>query len=184
MLHSGLLYPDGRNPVPFFKALARLKASGVIDAKNLQVVLRASGFESTYAQEAQRLDIDDIVTLAPPVSNRDALIEQASADALLLFQGSKFDRQIPAKLYEYLRIGRPIFALVGEHGETAQTLRDTGSAQPVPLEDADKIQACLAAFIADVRGGRAFRVRPDLVAAYSRREGAAFLAKMLDELTD
>jgi hypothetical protein len=184
LLHSGLLYPEGRNPRPFFKALSNLKASGDIDAKVLNVVLRAGGFESTYALETQRLGIDDIVRLAPPVSNRDALIEQAKADALLLFQGSTFDRQIPAKVYEYLRIGRPIFALVGEYGDTAALLREVGGVEPVPLDDVTAIENRLAAFVRALRCGQASLPQPARVAKYSRREGAASLAKMLDELTD
>lgn len=184
LLHSGLLYADGRNPLPFFKALANLKASGNISAKTLNVVLRAGGFESAYAQETRRLDVDDIVTLAPAISNRDALIEQANADALLLFQGSKFDRQIPAKLYEYLRIGRPIFPLVGERGDTALLLREVGGVEPVPLEDVTEIEKRLITFLHALHSGHAPVPQPDVVARYSRREGAATLAGMLDELTD
>jgi glycosyltransferase involved in cell wall biosynthesis len=183
LLHSGLLYAEGRNPVPFFEALARLKASGSVDAQNLKVVLRASGFESTYARAIQRLGLDDIVTLAPSVSYKDALAEQAEADALLLFQGNKFDRQIPAKLYEYLRIGRPIFALVGEQGDTAKILRNTGGAELVPLNDAEKITTQLAAFIAAVREGRASRPRLDVAMKYSRKAGANVLARMLHEVS-
>ena len=181
-LHSGLLYADGRNPVPFFEALARLKASGIVDAKSLHVVMRASGFESTYALDIRRLGLEDVVSLAPSIAYRDALIEQSRADALLLFQGSKFDRQIPAKLYEYLRIGRPIFALLGEQGDTAKTLHDTGGAELVPLDDVDTIETRLAAFIADVRAGRAVRVRPDVAKKYSRREGANSLSRLLREV--
>lgn len=184
LVHSGLLYPEGRNPFPFFKAIANLKASGRISATTLNVVLRAGGFDSAYAQETQRLDISDIVTLAPPISNRDALVEQAGADALLLFQGSQFDRQIPAKLYEYLRIGRPLFALVGERGDTASLLRELGVAEPVPLEDVTAIEKFLITFVHALHSGRAPVLRPETVVRYSRREGAASLARMLDDLAD
>lgn len=183
LLHSGLLYAEGRNPVPFFEALARLKASGRIDAGKLNVVLRASGFEAAYARETARLGIDDIVTLAPAISNKDALVEQSKADALLLFQGSKFDRQIPAKLYEYLRIGRPIFAMVGEHGDTAAFLRQVSGAELVPLDDATEIEVRLGAFVDALCAGQAMRCEPDAAGRYSRRTGAISLAKMLDELT-
>lgn len=182
LLHSGLLYPEGRNPVPFFKALARLKDSGRISSASLKVVLRASGSESRYAQEVQRLGIDDLVTLAPPVSNTDALIEQAKADGLLLFQGTNFDRQIPAKLYEYLRIGRPIFGLVGPRGDTATLLRETGGAQLVPLDDVDAIEARLLEFTQRLQAGQAPCVRPEVIARYSRREGAASLAGLFDQV--
>jgi hypothetical protein len=180
LLHSGLLYPDGRSPIPFFTALAQLKAAGEVNADSVRIILRASGFEATYASALRSLEIADIVTLAPPVSNHEALLEQARADALLLFQGDHFDRQIPAKLYEYLRIGQPIFALVGAAGDTAAVLRTTGGAMLAPPADSEAIAPQLLAFIRALREGRAPRVKSEIVAHYSRQAGAVSLANLLD----
>lgn len=182
LVHSGLLYPGGRNPVPFFTALARLKASGDIHAGNLKVVLRASGSEPVYRRDIRRLGIEDVVVLAAPVPGPEALAEQARADGLLLFQGTPYDRQIPAKLYEYMRIGRPVFAMVGERGDTARLLREAGGAELVPLDDADAIETRLAAFVQALRSGNATRMPQDIVARHSRREGTALLAGLLDRV--
>lgn len=182
LVHSGVLYPEGRNPLPFLTALARLRAAGEIAADTLQVVLRASGSEAIYARELQRLGLQDIVDLAPSVSNREALAEQAMADGLLLFQGAPYDRQIPAKAYEYLRTGRPIFALVGERGDTAALLRRTGGAELAPSDDTDAIENGLRKFLGDVRAGEASPARSEAVALCSRRTGASTLARVLDQL--
>ncbi|MHB8426019.1 MAG: glycosyltransferase [Gammaproteobacteria bacterium] len=182
LVHSGILYPSGRNPVPFFTALARLKSSGVVTADDIKVTLRASGPEVLYASEIKRLDLDEMVTLASHVSHRQALAEQADADALLLFQGEQYDRQIPAKLYEYLRIGRPIFALVGMHGDTAGVLRDTGGAEIVPLDDVPVIEKQLGEFIRALREGRALKADIDRVQQFSRRHGAGVLAELFDRV--
>ncbi|HKT40813.1 MAG TPA: glycosyltransferase [Rhodanobacteraceae bacterium] len=183
LIHSGMLYPEGRNPLPFFTALARLKASGALRADDLRIVLRASGAGQQYETQAQHLGLGDIVKFAPPIPNRDALIEQGAADALLLFQGSKFDHQIPAKLYEYLRIGHPIFALVGEHGDTAALLRETGGAILAPMDDVSAIAEALAAFLRAIRSGHAPVVAQATAARYSRAFGAATLANLLDQVT-
>lgn len=180
LVHSGLLYPQGRDPAPFFAALARLKADTLAGPGQFQVVLRASGWEAGYQREIDRLGIADIVTLAPPIGNRQALLEQAEADAVVLFQGERFDRQIPAKVYEYLRVGRPIFALVGLAGDTARVLRDTGGAAIVPLDDVEAIASRLAQFVGMLRTGRAPGVAPDILGRYSRREGARLLAGLLE----
>lgn len=182
LLHSGLLYPEGRNPIPFFEALARLRKSRRIRPESLAIVLRASGYEPAYQRELGRLELEDMVTLAPPIPNREALAEQACSDGLLLFQGGNFDRQIPAKAYEYLRIGRPIFALVGGHGDTANLLRETGGAEMVQLEDVSAIEKRLPAFIEALQANRAPQVNPKAIAKCSRREGAALLAALLDQL--
>lgn len=179
LVHSGLLYADGRDPTPFFAALARLRAAGTLGAADIHVVLRASGSEAAYAREIDRLGIGEMVTLAPAFSNREALEEQARADALLLFQGSRFDHQIPAKLYEYLRIGRPIFALVGERGDTAAILRSMASAELVPIDDVDAIATRLGAFLRALRAGQAPVASIATIAGYARSAGAARLAGML-----
>lgn len=181
LVHSGLLYPEGRDPAPFFHALARLKTAGFVGPAQLRVVLRASGWEGRYQQDIDRLGIADVVTLAAPVGNREALVEQVGADGLLLFQGSKFDRQIPAKVYEYLRSGRPIFALVGPEGDTAAVLRNTGGAVVAPPEDSDAIEARLVAFIDALRGGHAPVASPAAVSGFSRKEGARSLARLLEK---
>ena len=182
-VHSGILYSDGRNPVPFFEALARLARIGALSPADVRIVLRASGSEATYASEIQRLEIGCFVTLAPPVPNRQALEEQARADGLLLFQGARFNRQIPAKMYEYLRIGRPILALVDGGGDTAEVLHRTGGATVMPMDDVDAITAQLPEFIQGVRDGRIPGAHANVVASYARSEGAATLAAMLDQIT-
>jgi hypothetical protein len=149
----------------------------------IQVVLRASGSEDAYREQLRRLDLEGMVELAPPVSNREALEEQAAADGLLLFQGDKFDRQIPAKVYGYLRIGRPIFALIGKRGDTAALLRETGGATSVPLDDADAIEAGLLSFLAALRTGSALPADAAAVTRYSRRSGAAQLAGLLTQVS-
>jgi len=182
MVHSGLLYPDGRDPSAFFAALARLKRTGKAGPDRFRVVLRASGCEARYQQRIDQLGIADIVTLAPPIGNHEALLEQVSADALLLFQGSRFDRQIPAKLYEYLRAGRPIFALVGENGDTASVLREAGGAVLVPLDDESKIAQELARFVDSLAGERNPQEGGPDISRWSRRRRAAELAQLLDRV--
>lgn len=181
-VHSGILYPDGRDPLPFLTALANLKAAGTLSDSDIRIVLRASGSEAVYEGEIKRLSLQGMVTLAPPVPNDAALREQADADALLLFQGQRYDRQIPAKVYEYLRIGRPIFALIGEHGDTADLLRESGGARLVPLDDTDAIEQGLSEFILSLHNGNPPRASKQMVASYSRFCGAALLAKLLDDV--
>lgn len=181
-VHSGTLYQDGRNPRPFFSALANLKQKGVVGARDIQVVLRASRDEAIYARELQRLRIEDLVTLAPPVTNREALREQALSDASLLFQGKPFARQIPAKVYEYLRIGRPIFALVDKHGDTAALLRQAGGAELVPCNDVDEIERRLPEFMRAVRDGTVPKADAAVVRGYSRQHAAMLLAELLGEV--
>lgn len=183
LVHSGFLYSQGRNPVPFLTALAELKNANRIDPGDVRVILRGSRLEEEYAREIRRLGLEEMVSLPPPVAYREALLEQAAADALLLFQGPEFDRQIPAKLYEYLRIGRPIFALVGNQGDTAHALRNIGGAELAPIDDVEGIAGKLDTFIRALREGRGPMADPDAVKRCARDNGAMLLAEHLGRIT-
>jgi glycosyltransferase involved in cell wall biosynthesis len=183
LLHSGTLYPDGRNPMSFLTALANLKAKGRLGEDDLRVVLRASGSEAVYGAELRRLGLERMITLAPPISSREALLEQAGADGLLLFQGRRFDHQIPAKIYEYLRMRRPILALIGPGGDTDTFLRSTGCARIVAMENTAAIEDGIVAFIRDLRDSRAAVASDSVIHAYARPRGAATLAALLDRVS-
>jgi len=182
-VHAGALYPGGRNPIPFFEALANLKRAGVLIGSDIHVTLRASGAEAQYATALKRLGLDDMVTLAPFMPYKDALAEQIRADGLLLFQGPEYDHQIPAKLYEYIRLSRPVFALVGAQGDTAEVLRAIPHAAIAPLNDAGMIESGLVKFIDDLRGGAFDNGRGPDADAYSRRRTAARLAELLGSVS-
>lgn len=184
LVHSGLLYRDGRNPYPFFMALAELKSESVIDKENVRIVLRASGHQQEYATALDDLDVADLVELAPPVSYHAALQEQASADGLLLFQGRKFNAQIPAKVYDYLRIGAPIFALTDATGDTANLLCDIDGATIVRMDDVQVIRDALTDFLSSWRNRTLVSPDASIVQRYSRYAGAERLAGILSEVTD
>lgn len=184
LVHSGILYASGRNPIPFLEALARLRNSGALTRLKLRITLRASGSEAAYSEALERLGLSEIVTLAPPIPYHEALAEQARADGLLLFQGGQYDNQIPAKLYEYLRIGRPIFALVGERGDTAAELHKAGGAEVVPIDDVSRIEVGLKRFVQSLASGVDLENNRLDVSSWSRRHGASELARLFDRLAD
>jgi len=181
LVHSGILYPSERDPTAFFGALQDLKRSGAVSAQRLRVVLRATGHDAHIARPIAQFEVADLVELAPSVAYVDALAETMTADGLLLFQAANCNHQIPAKLYEYLRAGRPILALTDAAGDTAATLRDAGVQSIAQLEQRADIVAHLTKFLTDIENGSAMLVSRELASRYSRRSQARQLAALLDE---
>jgi glycosyltransferase involved in cell wall biosynthesis len=179
LVHSGVLYQTGRDPSAFLEALATLKRDGKIDARSLRVVLRAPGEIPEVAALVKRCGVDDIVEVAPPVPYREALREMLAADGLLVFQGTPFNTQIPAKIYEYFRARKPIFGLVDTSGETARVLRAAGFDSMAMMENAGEIAPALAQFIDQAARGQAHVASDELVAASSRTHRAGQLAEVL-----
>ncbi len=183
LVHSGLLYPKERDPLPFFDALAALRERGEISSSTLDVVLRASGNERSYRERIEERGLADIVRLEPPLDYVESLAETLAADALLVFQGSICNHQIPAKLYECLRAGRPILAVADPDGDTAGLLRSLGIDSIVRLSSKEDIARGLAAFLRAVREGRAPVAKPNDVESHTRRSRTVELVRLLESVS-
>lgn len=180
LLHSGLVYPSERDPTQLFQAVQRLKRAGRISDAGLRIVLRAPGNEKDYSARLAQLDIADVVRLEPAIDYLPALREMLTVDGLLLLQASNCNAQVPAKLYEYLRAGRPILALTDSAGDTARILRHAGIANIARLESVEEIESALMRFLEDIRRGASRLPVPAVVAGYSREEQSGQLARALD----
>lgn len=182
LVHAGLIYPEERDPSAFFRALKKLKTAGTIDASNLTIDLRASGSEKYYSTLLRDLNVDDIVHLLPALPHREALRDTAEANGLLLFQAASCNHQIPAKVYEYLRLGKPILALTSSAGDTAALLRQAGGTTIADLGDENSIFETMASFLDSVREGVHPLPSPQIVCQFDRKKQAAELARHLSEL--
>jgi hypothetical protein len=136
-----------------------------------------------YRKLLAERDIEDLIVLEPHMPYRQALQECADADGLLLFQAADCDKQIPAKAYEYLRLGKPILALTTHTGDTAALLREAGGATIVNIASEDEIYEGLSAFVDALRVGTHPLPDKDKIQHYTRKAQAGQLAKVLDELT-
>ena len=180
LVHSGLLYPSERDPRAFFGAIGALRREGKITPATLQVVLRASGFDEEYRPMLREQGIEDVVRFEPAVGYREALAEMLTADGLLLFQASNCNHQIPAKIYEYLRARRPIFAMTDPVGDTAHVLAAAGIDTVVPLDSQPRIAEGLLRFLQAIRQGDAPLPGREEILRHSRRARAGELAALLD----
>jgi glycosyltransferase involved in cell wall biosynthesis len=184
LLHLGVIYPSERDPRPFFRALARLKREGRVTAARLKIELRASGSEDYYAGILKELDIADIVYLLPALPYPTALREAASSHGLLLFQAANCDHQIPAKAYEYLRLGKPILALTSHTGDTAALLRETGCTTIVDLANEEAIFEALPGFLDSLRKGDFPLPSFAIVQRYARKNQSRILAETLSKIVE
>lgn len=180
LVHSGVLYQNGRDPSCFLQAVADLKQAGTLDPLSLRIVLRAPGDVEQMAALVAKFGVGDVVEVAPPVPYQEALREMLEADGLLVFQGQQFNSQIPAKVYEYFRARKPILALVDPAGETAQVLRAAGFDALAAMDDSAAISLTLASFIEQLRAGQAHIASEALIASSSRIGRASELARVFE----
>lgn len=133
LLHSGTLYPSERDPTQLLDALVDLKQQ--LLSAGFIVRLRATGHDAFIQEEVRQRGLEQLVEIAPLVSNRAALAEMMTAYCLLVLQAENCNDQIPAKIYEYLRSGRPIACFAHPDGETSKVLKKQTGTWCAPLDD-------------------------------------------------
>jgi glycosyltransferase involved in cell wall biosynthesis len=182
MLHSGIVYPSERDPTQLLAALRRLHDDGVIDPDRVRLRFRAPVAEELLRRLAADHGVLQYLEILPPVDYREALSEMLRADALLIMQASNCNAQIPAKLYEYLRAGRPVLSLTDPAGDTAAAIRGAGLDAIARLDDADEIALLLRRFLQPDGAPLRTVAAPDQVQRASRRGRAVELAALLSKV--
>ena len=108
-------------PKPIFSALALLQREGKISEANFELIFQGAGDGQDFHQVVNELDIQKLVKFIPPVPFINALSNMMQCSALLLIQDERFNKQIPGKLYEYLRTQKPLL-VKSPIGSATQTL--------------------------------------------------------------
>lgn len=183
LLHSGVIYPQERNPAALFEAVRGIVEQGLLARSALKIRFRAARHELEVMALARLHGVEDIVECLPPIPYAEAISEMLGSDVLLVFQGRAFNPQIPAKIYEYLRSGRAILGLIDPEGDTARKLETFNCVELAAIDSVEQITTKLvslhAAFVA--AGGTA--ISHDNIAQirrYSREDQARLLAEVLD----
>jgi glycosyltransferase involved in cell wall biosynthesis len=181
VVHSGIVYPSERNPTQLMEALGQLKQAGIVDASRLSVRFRAAVHDELLRELGRRFNVADLIEIAPPLGYRQALLEMMRADALLVLQAAICNEQIPAKIYEYLRAGRPLLVLTDPAGNTAQALQDAGVRRMARLDDASGIAALVGTFVTDPKNCTSLLATASAVRSASREGRTREFAQVLDQ---
>ncbi len=182
MLHSGIVYPWERDPTQLFIALGRCRTEGSLTPADLRIRFRASVHDELLLSLAQTHGVQDFIELCPAVSYREALTEMLGVDALLVMQASNCNAQIPAKIYEYLRAGKPILGLTDPAGDTAEVLRKAGLSDMARLDSAHEIALLLPGLVRDWRNGVVSLPQALAVQQASRHGRSQALASLLERV--
>jgi len=183
LLHSGTLYPTpDRDPSAFLSALKKLRTTGHISSSNIRVRFRSSGHDEYYRKLVHDFAVEDLVDLEPPLPYHEALAEMLNSDGLLIFQGHDSNPAIPAKLYEYVRARRPIFAMVDFHGQTANALESMEVGTLAPLTDPELIADGLLNFLQELKRGEGVTANAADIIRYSRASRSQELAQLFNDM--
>lgn len=186
LLHAGGINPQYRDPAPLLHAIRTAANHGLLDASKLRLRLLGPGTYGHSAELARALEETGLAEQVEVVRRQpygDALAAMQEADVCLLLQASADTvGLIPAKLFEYLRSGVPVLALVYP-GASADLLSEIGGGWSVDPRDEKALVGTLAQIYASWSAGElhAHAAAADLLARYDRRNLTRQLARLFDE---
>ena len=129
--------------------------------------------------------MEDTVEILPSVAYAEAIIEMQTADLLLVFQGENFNTQVPAKIYEYLRAGRSILAMVDLQGDTAKKLKEFQGIHIADINSSNQIESEIVSWMdgfGSERSLKAFAYNSSKIKNFSREKQTKLLNDIFSSL--
>lgn len=186
-IYTGIFYKE-RNPRLFLEAVAELIAEDKIDRHKISVQF-AGVFDYPGYNENQlcveKHSLADVVKVWGNLPHKEALSLVAGADQLLLIGDVSEDSgaYIPGKLFEYIAVKKPIFALTVE-GETASIIRKLNAGRIISPFNKELIKQQLVAVYEDWLVDEVLTINDNAAVTleYRRDEQARMLAEAIAEL--
>jgi glycosyltransferase involved in cell wall biosynthesis len=178
VLHAGAVY-YGRSLAAFLEAVRRVAATDAGFAREFHLTLLGT-VDASAQREIERAGLDRRIRLLGQVEHRAAVAAMRGADALLLVANTTpgAEATVPGKLFEYLAVGRPVFAVAPAQSSTADVLAQTGGGWLAPAGNAEAIARELRRAYAE----RALPADRDAIGRFDRRALAGELAGILDRV--
>ena len=160
------------------KALSELLEEGALSRDEIRVVFMSNleiGGDS-IKRMAREYSLHDVVQCTGYIPYDQCMSEMRRADVLLLFS-IRQPLQIPAKLYEYIALGKPVLS-ISTGGVTDEIVDRTGTGINVKPDD---ISAMKRAIMALISGGGPIRNEQE-IAKYDMRTISRNLSNDLESL--
>ncbi len=179
-VHLGTLYKK-RNPMHLINALGALKASGSF--QKISVRLEFIGSIATelnwLPDKIKQLGLGDMVSFTPPVSFKKSIETMYAADVLVIIQPGT-DLQIPAKMFEYMYTGKPIFAVAEPDSASDRVIVAGNLGKMAPADNPQKIEQSLREMLAYIRQEQ--KPKWEYIQSYNYSNYISVLEKCLQEV--
>jgi glycosyltransferase involved in cell wall biosynthesis len=196
IVYPGSIDPLNRSPLPLIEAVGRLIRSGQLKPDEIRLHFLGAGAalsQSWFVDAVHAAGLEQVVSgVEGRIPYAESLKILAGAGLLTVLNeplGAARETElgysrlmVPAKVYEYLRMGRPFLALCGE-GAVPRLLGQLNAGWWCPPTDIDGIAERIMDAKAMHERGESINVAPEKIAAFERRALTEKLAALLDGLT-
>ncbi|MEA4825939.1 MAG: glycosyltransferase [Clostridium sp.] len=184
IIHNGMLYMI-RTPETFLKAIKNLVYKRKIDKNKIKVIFSYTEYKEKWQNYLKDNNLESIVDFKDYMSHEESIKLSINSDLLLLIVGSgeKNKSVYTGKVFEYLRMGKPILALSPKGSVVENLLKETNSGENFEYDDITGIENyILKAYKKWENNSVSDFILNDNIAKYEREYLTKRLAKILDEL--
>jgi glycosyltransferase involved in cell wall biosynthesis len=175
--YLGSLY--GKQTVKYFiQAVQNMRKKRLLP-DNLEIRFIGNFYRENLALLRSQ-ELSDIIKIIPQVEHLKALELMHCSDLLLLFlPGNFYKSVVMGKVFEYMRSGVEILAMIPAENETALLLKEFNYQNICPMDDIGKIEELLQSCFEKKQGRRDFTVKLE---KYDRETQVQQLGLRMDKL--
>ena len=179
--YLGTLGPDC-DPEPFFAALGELINQKMIPKEKVKFVHVGLPVGIDLEDLVEKYKLKEVVQQKGYLSHGEALSQMGKVSLLLLVT-TDHPGVFPAKIFEYLRLKKPILGLVPPKSEIAKFLTEMNVGEVVSLEDKKKIKETLFFYFSNYHMEKlTLNVGEDKIKKFERKSLTLKLASLFDEV--
>lgn len=184
IIHNGSLYGK-RVPNTFIEAMNELIEDNLIGEKDIEVIF--VGSNNVNSEDMKKYNLFKNIKFISYKKHKDSLKLSNCADALLLIVGmdEKCSQYYPGKIFEYLRLFKPIISLSPQNGATDRLLNQLKVGYNVEYNDLKGIKNVIFRLFNDWKNNTLSKyLSNEEIEKFKRKNLTKLLAKTLDELFD
>ena len=179
--YLGTFSPDC-DPEPFLAALRQSIDRGRIPGDRVKFVHIGLPVGIDLGRLIEKYNLKEVVELKGYLSHPESL-NQMSKVSLLLLITSAHPLIFPAKIFEYLRLKKPILGILPQKSEAARFLTEMKMGKVISPEDKEGIGEALLSYFSDHHSGKATSdVEEDQIKRFERKSLTFRLSSILDKV--
>lgn len=185
LVYSGSFY-DRRQPDPLWQVLLTSIQEKKIDPAKFRVDIIGKNSPAFVLGKFKRHPVlTRIVSFRPFVTHRENIAQIMRATALLLYipSGKNTESILTGKIFDYLRSGKPILAIVPPRGLSAKLVTEAGTGLVADYQDAQGIAENLNELYQKWEAGKLAEIQVDkeYISQFSRQKLAQAMSKLIEE---
>ncbi|KNF09651.1 glycosyltransferases involved in cell wall biogenesis [Gottschalkia purinilytica] len=185
IIHNGLLYGVDRKVDNFIKAIYNLIINGSIDKSKIEVTFGPTDDTERYKNILKDMKLEENIMFIDYLSHEESLKLASKSNLLLLVVGkSEKWKGVPTgKIYEYLRLCKPILALSPKESIVEEIIEKQNRGKNIEFDDIKEIERYILQQYNDWLNGKENSLEiTDEVKIYERKLLSENLSKVFDEI--